>query len=250
MVEPPRIVCIVPALPNEVRLDTLRSIFFQTVPVSCVIILTEKIKEHLPFPAKISKVMNNMLVNLKIENYDYLLRVDADTVLPLNFIEENLKAQYDVLGFGSAQLIAVPAFRKCMNGLMHPDHDDGYPLFRFPQCGFKATLNYKVEPVFRRRSGLHRGSAWFVSQGELHYRYGYDILYELAIVLGKWKQYHPYGLFFFVGYFKALFQRKKLFDAGEIILRHNLLKYRHPLRFLKIFKEAKYRNKILRVFKI
>lgn len=227
-----KIVCLVPALPFEVRMDTLRSIFYQSIPVACTILLTEKISENLPFPAKISKVLNNMLVNLKLENYDYILRVDADTVLPLNFVEENLKDNFDVVGYGPAQLIKVSSFIECMGGRMHPEHDDGYPLVKFAQCGFKTRTTYFVDPIIQRVSGKHQGSSWYISQGELHYQYGYDIFHEIWI-LRKWKQYHPYGLFFFVGYIKALFQQKSRFDVADKIMAHNLLKYKQPSRFFK-----------------
>ena len=227
-----RIVCLIPALPSEVRMNTLQSIFNQTVPVSCTILLTQKIEADLPFPAKISKVLNDMLDNLKLENYDYLLRVDADTVLPTNFIEENLKHDFDLLGYGPAQLIKISSFQQCMSGRMHPDHDDGYPLIKFYQSGFKVTTSYFVEPIIHRKSGLHRGSAWFIDQGEMQFRFGYDIFHELSI-FRRWREYHPYGVFFLIGYFKALFQHQSRLDIAEAIMAHNSLKYRHPSRFFK-----------------
>jgi hypothetical protein len=229
----PRILCLVPALPSEVRLDTLQSIFNQTIPVVSTILLTEKIMEKMPFPAKISKVINNMLNDLKLENYDYLLRVDADTVLPPNFIEGNLKHNFDVIGYGPAQLIKMSSFQKYMGGRMHPDHDDGYPLVKFAQCGLKSKDTYFIAPNIQRVGGLHHGSSWFISQGELHFRYGYDIFTEIGIVFGKYRKYHPYGVFFLVGFFKALFQRKKRFDVAASILAGHFLKYSHPSRFLK-----------------
>lgn len=241
----PRILCLIPALPMELRLETLKSIFGQTVPVTCTVLLTEKIKEHLPFPAKISKVLNNGLTDLRLENYDYLLRVDADTVLPPNFIKDNLKMDYDVLGYGPAQLIKVDSFLKYMGGRMYPSHDDGYPIVKFKQCGLKASSRYFVEPVIQRKPGFHQGTSWFVSQGELQYCYGYDILYEFAIVLYKWRRYHPYGLFYLVGYFKALFERKQRFDVAAPVLAHNSLKYKNPLRFFR-FANKKLRRNILR----
>jgi hypothetical protein len=229
----PRILCVIPALPSEIKLETLRSIFNQTIPINHTVLLTEKIEEKLLFPAKISRVLNNMFENLKLENYDYILRVDADTVLPLNFVEGNLKQNCEVVGYGPAQLIKVDSFQKCMGGRMHPDHDDGYFFVKYPQCNLSATLKYNVEPVIRRKSGFHQGTSWFLSQGELHFRYGYDLFHECFVVFLKWRNYHPYGIFFLAGYFRALFQRKKRFDVADAILAHNLLKYRHPSRFFR-----------------
>lgn len=240
--------CLVPALPGEVRLETLHSIFNQSVPVACTILLTEKVKAKMSFPAKISLVMNGMLENLRLENFDYLLRVDADTVLPVDFVEGNLRG-CAVVGYGPAQLIEVASFIKFMGGRFHPEHDDGYPVFKFLACGLNVKRGYFVEPCIQRVSGRHQGSSWFLSQGELHYKYGYDPVSELAVVVGKWRQYHPYGLFYLVGYFWALVQRKKLFDVGAGVLYRGLNKFKHPSRFLRVFTVEKYKNRLVGLVK-
>jgi hypothetical protein len=241
-----KVICLIPSLPSEVRMETLTSIFNQTVPVVHTILLTERVKDSLSFPAKISLVLNNMLENLKLENYDYLLRVDADTILPPNFIEENIKSCCAVIGYGPAQLIEVKAFLKFMKGRMYPDHDDGYPIVKLKQDGLKTQVTYKVSPIIQRKSGFHQGTKWFIEQGELHFCYGTDVLSEFAVVMFKWKNYHPYGCFFLVGYFKALFQGKSYFDVAPTIIANHLLKFKQPLR---LFRSEKVKRKI-RGFKL
>jgi hypothetical protein len=239
----PRIICFVPALPNEIRLNTLHSIASQSIPVSAICLLTKFAPKTLAFPAKISYIVNEWLATVRLEDYDYLLRVDADTVLPANFIEGNLTGDFDVVGYGPAQLIKVSSFIKVMGGRMHPDHDDGYPLVKFKQAGLKAQSTYFVEPVIQRQPGFHQGATYFVGQGELHYRYGYDPVGELLVVFGKYKRYHPFGVFYLVGYFKALLTHKSRFDVAGPILSAGLLKYRNPSRF---FKSNKVKMRIIR----
>jgi hypothetical protein len=228
----PRVLCIIPSLPDEVKMDTLRSIFSQTVPVACTILLTEKITEKLTFPAKISKVINNMLVDLKLENYDYLLRVDADVVLPHNFLEENLKQNFDVLGYGYAQLIKMSSFIKYMDGKLHPEHDDGYVLAKFEYFGLKSSSNaYSVQPIVKRKPGFHHGSSWFVTQGELHYRYGDE---PISQIVDRVYGFSIYSVFEAFGYFKALLQRKERFDIAGPNLYLQLRKFRNPTRLFRL----------------
>jgi hypothetical protein len=229
-----RICCLIPALPSEVRLATLQSIFSQSVAVDCTVLLTKKAPDKLSFPAKISWVLNDMLDSLKLETFDFLWRLDADTVVPNNFLEATLAMGCDVVGYGPSQLIRVSAFLKCMNGRFHPDHDDGYPLVKFAQCGFKVSDTYVVEPKIIRAPGFHHGASWFLSQGELHYRYGHDVIHEFVDFLFKFRSYHPYGIFIFCGYLRGLLLHRGLFDVAGAIRWGHLGLYRRPKRFLKI----------------
>jgi hypothetical protein len=240
----PRIICIIPALPSEIRMDTLQSVFNQTIPITHTILLTQKIIENISFPAKISKVINGMLTNIKLENYDYLLRVDADTVLPLNFVEENLKLDMDALGYGYAQIIKITPFIKIMGGKMHPDHDDGYVLAKFRYMNLKASSKgYAVPPTLKRLSGYHHGTSWFISQGELNYMYGDD---PVNVIFTAIYGFNEYALFQVYGYFKAMLTGKKRFDIANIVIYRHMLKFRNPSRFLRlpIYVRKKMKEKI------
>lgn len=228
----PRVCVLVPALPSEIRADTLRSIAYQSVAPSCIILLTEKVGGNLAFPAKMSLILNNMLGSLRLESFDYLLRVDADAVLPLNFIEQNIAAGFDVLGEGYAQLIKVSSFVEHCGGRFHPDHDDGYILVKFAQLGLNVShTGYVVAPVLCREPGYHHGSGWFVAQGELKYRYGWE---PVALFANTFYNLDAYRCFEVIGYFSALFRRLKRFDVSATILHKQLGKYRYPSRFFRV----------------
>ncbi len=81
-------------MPNEIEIDTLQSIFSQSIPVTTTLLLTEKVTEKISFPAKISKILNSMIEFVRIEKFDYILRVDADVILPQNFIEKILSLDF------------------------------------------------------------------------------------------------------------------------------------------------------------
>lgn len=227
-----RVCVLVPALPSEVRGGMLRSIALQTVEPDCIILLTKKVKDKLPFPAKMSVVLNEMLGRLRLECFDYLLRVDADTVLPSNFIEENLKGGFDALGEGYAQFIRVSKFISVMGGRFHSEHDDGYVLVKFAQLGLKVShTSYLVAPILRRVPGVHQGSGWFVAQGELKYRYGWE---PSALLFNLFVNRSRFSVFELVGYLLALVKRERRFDVSAAILDKQLEKYRHPARFMRL----------------
>lgn len=226
-----KVLCVIPALPNEVQHDTLMSVFNQTLPVTTTLILTEKVKENLAFPAKMSVVLNDMVRVVRLEEFDYLLRVDGDVILPPDFVKIHVDQSFDAVGCGYAQLIRISAFIEVMGGRFHPDHDDGYIIEKLAYVGKKSSWSYVVKPILKRASGLHHGSSWYLSQGELKYRYGDEPL-ELIGYLAK--HYCPYSIFELVGFFKALLLNKKRFDVADRRLYKRLRKYREPKRFLKL----------------
>jgi len=232
----PRIICVIPALPSEVKLSTLRSIFSQTIPVDYTILLTKKVQEKLRFPVKISLVLNEMLKDLKLENFDYLLRVDTDTVLPDNFIEENLKLDLDVLGWGCAELVKIDPFLKVMGGQFHPEHDDGYIHVKMRQVGLKSSQEgYAVKPICIREPGKHHGNNWFFAQGVLDYQYGFDpagTLYNAFAVFGL--RYAPSVVY---GYIYGVINPKiKRFDVASVNMQHYFRKYWQLNRWFKVTK--------------
>jgi hypothetical protein len=204
-------------------METLQSIFSQSVPVTTIILLTEKITEKLTFPAKISKVLNNMTEFVRIEKFDYILRVDADVILPNDFIEKNLQSGCKAMGYGYAQLIEVKSFMKCMGGKFNPEHDDGYIIEKFKYCGVPVSWDYVVKPKVKRQMGSHHGSGWYLSQGELKYKYGWE---PVNLGIYTLKHFGVYSIFEILGFFNALFRRKKRFDVAGSILNRQLDKFR------------------------
>jgi hypothetical protein len=177
-----KILCIIPALPYEVTLETLRSVWNQTVPVTQTLILTEKINEESTFPAKISTILNNGLTSIRLEEYDYLLRVDADTILPAKFIEAHLQQQPHLVGYGNAQLINMPAFIEVMDAKFFPEQDDDYIRFKFASKG-KRVIDYTVSPnITRKECTTHQMQKYFVERGTILYSCGcepFHLIYQI-----------------------------------------------------------------------
>lgn len=66
-----------------------------------------------PLGKRVVAAINYALSKVHLKEFDYLLRVDADTILPDRFIEENLKVDADCVGkAGYAMLLKVDCFIK------------------------------------------------------------------------------------------------------------------------------------------
>jgi hypothetical protein len=108
-----KILAVIPTLSDDPA-DTIKSLLKQTVKVSKILVavgswkLFQKlisdgmgtaeyfyVKPNFkePLGKRIAVALNYLLSQVRIEEFEYLLRVDADTILPNRFIEENLKGK-------------------------------------------------------------------------------------------------------------------------------------------------------------
>lgn len=212
-----KILCVVPCLQDDLHSETVSSVLQQPFNVE-VAVFTERV-EAKSFPAKMSKVLNNGLMTYNLQQYDYLLRVDGDTVLPKNFLSENLKAEPDVMGYGYAQLIRVEPFLELMGGKFHPEQDDSYIRYLFAFHGLKS-MDYVVQPRRVRETGCNHSVMYFVEQGRLRFKTGFEPLHMLACLRFGYK-----NLFDLAGYFKALVSREKRFCFADYVWRLQTAKY-------------------------
>lgn len=175
-------------------------------------------------PAKVSRVLNEGLQHIKLENFDYILRVDGEVILPSNFLEEALKEEPDLYGgAGYAMLIKVKPFLQIMKGKFHPESDDSYTCYKFMRSGCNFIRKYKVRPILLRKPGRHHGIKYYVTRGEIMYKVGYEPLHVLASFY--WDLWNIFAVF---GYFIALLKREKKFDVAKFVWNKQV---RRLLRF-------------------
>jgi hypothetical protein len=220
-----KILCLVPSLGDWKA--TVGSVFCQTVEPSLVLVLTERVAGGVRFPAKMSLVLNNGLEGVDLSRFDYVLRVDDDTVLPRNFVEENLRGFPDVVGLGNAMLIRVSSFLRVMGGRFFVEHDDSYVWFKFASLGLLCQ-DYVVKPVLVRGAGCGHGVRYFVERGEFMFQFGYEPFHVLVKVL-----LDRMNLFMLVGYFRALLLRYPKFDVAGYVGWLQVQRFLHPLRSLR-----------------
>lgn len=217
-----RILCVVPSLPEDLKFSAIKSILNQTHDVEMLVIFPKR-AHGVTVSEKVSAILNEGLSHIKLENFDYILRVDGDTVLPPNFLEENLKDMPDLCGgSGYAMLINTSTFQRVMNSRFHPKSDDSYTSYKFMKENCRIT-KYRVEPILTRQRGLHHGTSYFskpkhhnisyfFNRGKGMYRFGYEPFH----VFGRLR-HSFWNLFALFGYFIALITREEKLDVADFV---------------------------------
>lgn len=183
----------------------------QTLPVEMIVILPKKMQGST-IAEKLSKVLNDGLSHLKLESFDYILRVDSDTVLPASFLKENLKQQSDLSGdAGYAMIIKTSTFIQVMQGRFHPESDDSYTCYKFMQENRKVQKN-RVKAILLRPSGVHHSIEYFVNRGTAMWKLGYEPLHVLMSWRWEWR-----NIFTVYGYLRAILRGTKRHDIAKFV---------------------------------
>ena len=216
-------------MPDELNVQTLRSVADQTVPVTSTLLLTGK-SEAETFPAKMSQILNEGLQDVNLDNFDYLLRVDSDTVLPPDFIEKNIAGEPAVVGYGYAMLIHIKTWRRLMDCKFHPEQDDSYIRFKF-MFHKEKSVDYTVQPLNHRSSGKRHSVKYFFDRGMSMYKFGYEPVRVLSKILIDKR-----NLFTVLGYVKATLKHPAKYEFAHWALHYQL---RNFLDFRSIMQTVK-----------
>lgn len=213
MTEKIKIVCIIPTLPGDLHKGVLEAIMRQTVKVETIVLFLKQSAKPTILE-RISENLNEGLKNIRLEAYDYILRVDSDSIIPPNFIEENLKDQPDLCGkSGYGMLIKAGPFLKLMGGRVHQELDDSYLSAKFQMEGAKVQ-DWKVKPNHLRKDGSLHGIPYYLNRGRQMYKLGYEPIHVLFSPL-----WNIGNLFSIPSYFWAAFWRKKRYDVAQYVFR-------------------------------
>jgi len=168
-----KIICIITALPQDLSMECINSILTQTIPIDIVVLAFKRVYGGNLFE-RVSWVLNDALQHLRIEDFDYILRLSGDVILPKNFVESNLKDNPDLCGkSGQAQLIKVQPFIKHCGGRVHPQSDDTFLNLKFNLLKLKVQ-NCIVTPWFTRPNGATHGLKYFYEREIYLYKLGYE----------------------------------------------------------------------------
>lgn len=126
---------------------------------------------------RVARTMNHALATVNLREYDYVLRVDDDVFLPDNFLHANLLGNFDVVGFGYAQLFRVVPFLKVFGG-KYPVAlaEDSALLDGFRDAGYKVG-KYIVAPVMLKRK-RYSIREW-VERGRSKHELGHSLFHAL-----------------------------------------------------------------------
>ncbi|MGC8998954.1 MAG: glycosyltransferase [Candidatus Bathyarchaeia archaeon] len=234
----PKILAVIPTLDDDPS-DTIKSLTRQTVKVSKILVavgswrLYQKlisngidVAEYFyvkpdfkdPVGRRIAVALNCLLSKVCLEEYDYLLRVDADTILPNRFIEENLNADADYVGkAGYAMLLRMDCFIKFFGGrFVEVGAEDSYIGLKLLSQGC-SVKSWILPPKLRRRSGAHHSWRYYFIRGMEMYKLGYEPIHVIEVLRRDIK-----NIFTTLGYFTAIAKRIKRYDIASWVFRTQL----------------------------
>lgn len=232
-----KVLCVIPVLLGEEFVDALESVVKQTVKIDYVLLTFKKGPKVSKIGQKMSAVMNDALRKIRLKEFDYLLRVDTDMVLPQDFLEKNLKGNPDYVGnTAGAQIIRVSSFHKVFNGQFPLFSDDSYVIRKFKVEGYDVRAQYVVYPIFTRKGGSPHGSKYFVHRGLEQYRLGYTPIHIALSSMRLIKSGQLYGFFVALAYCFAWVFRVEKRDVFEWTRREQVKSIFQHLRkvFLRI----------------
>ncbi len=170
--------------------------------------------------ARIGYAVNAALKRITLQDYDYLLKVDADTILPPNFIEANLKNDTDLTGiYGFAMLLRTSTFLKALKGKW-PEAlgEDTFIVHLYLRNGY-SIKEYLLPPSVTREASFHPWRYHF-TRGVATYKLGYEPFHAFAFSLDFLKDHNI--LFIAIGFLVALFRREQRYEFADWIFRAQL----------------------------
>jgi len=217
----------------------MESILQQTVKVSKIVVITGSpelsrslscqssdvveivyVKPNMddPLGKRIATALNIALRRVNLEEYDYMLRVDADAILPSGFIEKNLKANADYVGkVGYAMLLKASSFLKVFNGkFAEVGAEDSYVGLKFLRQGYQVK-RWLCPPVLMRKSGQHHSYRYYFTRGIEMYRLGYEPIHVLETLRRDLR-----NIFNILGYALAVLKRIERYDFAHWVFRTQL----------------------------
>ncbi|MCR8433208.1 MAG: glycosyltransferase family 2 protein [Crenarchaeota archaeon] len=236
----PKILAIIPTLDDDPS-DTIRSLLHQTIKVSQIFVVvgSKRLYEKLvstnenkdivkifyvkpdfrdPLGKRVAKALNYALSMVELNNYDYLLRVDADTVLPKRFIEENIKVNADYVGkSGYAMLLKMNCFLRVFKGrFIEVAFEDTHMGLKLLSQGY-SVQSWALPPKLKRKSGAHHSWRYYFIRGMELYKLGYEPVHMVELI-----RHDIRNIFAILGYFAAIIKRARRYDIASWVFRAQL----------------------------
>jgi hypothetical protein len=237
-----KIIAVIPTL-NDDPTETIQSIISQSVGVYKILAvigsksLYNKLATKLeraeyvyvkpnfsqPLGKRVAVAINTAFAKEVLEEYDYILKVDAEIILPRDFVKENLKNLPDFIGSGgSAMLFKTSAFLKALGG-KYPEvfADDTYLASKFLYEGY-SVKRWLCSPQFKIRGKAHHSYKHGLQRGIELYKLGYEPVHVLGypreFVYDMAKRAFSIDRFFpVVGYFWAALRRVDRYEFASWI---------------------------------
>jgi len=225
------IIALIPTLRDNPS-RTIESILNQTVKVLKIIVITgskeryscssfkgsgiveviyNKPNMDYPLGKRIAIALNVALCQVNLKEYDYILRVDADTLIPNRFIELNLKANADYVGkAGYAMLLKASTFLEVFNGrFAEVGAEDSYIGLKLLKKGY-CVIKWVCPSILMRKSGQHHSYRYYINRGKAMYKLGYEPIHVLET-----SRHNLRNIFCIFGYISSLLKRIERYEFAS-----------------------------------
>jgi len=186
-----------------------------------VVYVRPDLREHVGVRA--AKAINRALERANLRLYDYLLKVDADVLMPLDYVERCLLLGADLVGLGPFMLVRVKPFIRLLGGCWpEVPTDDAYVMMRFKAAGLK-TAPCPEGLVLKKKAGS--GWKYYYYRGIFDFKIGFDPIKELFSIISLIMHRRTLlTLFTLVGYLTAIVKGERMYSFGRINLVKSVIK--------------------------
>ncbi|MFZ7137768.1 MAG: glycosyltransferase [archaeon] len=242
-----KILCLIPTLRDDPS-KTIDSVFKQTLKVSSIIVivgskrlynqiaaLSSNIIEIIYFKPntddylgkRVARALNVALSHINLEDYDYILRIDADTMLPPKFIENNIKANADQIGTsGYAMLLKASSFIDVFKGkFTEVGAEDSYIGLHFLRSGC-SVKQWICKPNLMRKSGQHHSYRHYYDRGIEMYKLGYEPIHVFETFFHDIR-----SIFSSLGYILAIFKKIERYEISDWVFKTQIRRLIHKKQF-------------------
>jgi hypothetical protein len=216
-------------LPNDLHPDCEKGIWNQTVHIDKLIFVFNQLRGGT-LAGRVSFALNRALETVNVSDFDYVFRVDSDTVLAPTFLENILRGNPDLAGNGGyAMLIKVKPFLEFMGGRFNSESDDSYLIHKFRAEGLK--VRQISDSFLDTRTHKHsKKDQMFI--GTIYYKSGYEPFHILLFLLRTKKQrqqvHQVNSMWLLVlSYFINVIKREPKFDFAKKIWNYQIGRITH-----------------------
>ena len=184
-----------------------------------------------PQGERTAQAINVAASRVNMSDFDYILRTDADAILPNDFLEKNIALGADcategAYGSGYGMLLKVSAFEKALNGrFAEVSAEDSYTVYMLRYRGFSIKALASVARLNRQPGETH-SYRYQWERGVAAYKVGYEPIHMISLIRSSSK-----NLITIFSYFLAALKQEKKYEfAGWVFKQqiNNLVRIRQP----------------------
>lgn len=193
---------------------------FSDLDIECIVIPPNL---NLTVGERVGISLSVAFRKIRIEGYDYLLKLDDDVVFDERFIEDNVGSGYDLMGRGAAMIIRVEVYLKFFNHQwpINPI-DDTYVVDTLLAAGYKVlpwSWIRRAIPIKEVHVSVEREFLAGVNLYKLGYPFTVALLASFSTLIIRRRSITGY-IARVGGYIAALITRPSRYTAYERISKY------------------------------